>query len=254
MSIGFEAWGHGARITIDRPEARNAIDAAAARDLEAAIDRLEADDSLWVGVLTGSPPSFCAGADLRVLESGGLDEITTERGGFAGLVRRERTKPLIAAVVGAAFAGGFEIVLACDLVVAAADSRFGLPEVSRALIAGAGGLVRLPTVVPKNVAMEMALTGLPVDAATAARLGIVNRVVETDEVVDAAIALAQQVGAGAPLAVQRSRQVLLAAIEQGPEAAWELSAQGLREMVATEDFTEGPRAFLEKRPPVWKGC
>jgi enoyl-CoA hydratase len=244
MSIGFEAWGHVALITIDRPEARNAIDAAAARDLEAAIDRLEADDSLWVGVLTGSPPSFCAGADLRVLESGGLDEITTERGGFAGLVRRERTKPLIAAVVGAAFAGGFEIVLACDLVVAAADSRFGLPEVSRALIAGAGGLVRLPTVVPKNVAMEMALTGLPVDAATAARLGIVNRVVETDEVVDAAIALA----------VQRSRQVLLAAIEQGPEAAWELSAQGLREMVATEDFTEGPRAFLEKRPPVWKGC
>ena len=178
MSVGFEERGHVAVITLDRPEARNAIDADTAHGIEAAIDRLETDDSLWVGVLTGSPPSFCAGADLRVLESGGLDDITTERGGFAGLVRRQRSKPLVAAVVGAAFVGCFEIVLACDLVVAAA---------------------------------------------------------------------------GAPLAVQRSRQVLLAAIDEGPEAAWQLSARGLREMVATEDFTEGPRAFLEKRPPVWKG-
>ena len=253
MSVGFEVRGHVAVITIDRPEARNAIDAATAHGIEAAIDRLEADDSLWVGVLTGAPPSFCAGADLRVLESGGLDAITTERGGFAGIVRRERRTPLIAAVVGAAFAGGFEIVLACDLVVAARDSRFGLPEVSRALIAGAGGLVRLPTAVPRNVAMEMALTGLPIDAETAARLGIVNLVVEPDRVVDEALALALKVCSGAPLAVQRSRQVLLAAIDEGPEAAWRLSEEGLRDMVATEDFTEGPRAFLEKRPPVWKG-
>jgi enoyl-CoA hydratase len=253
MSIGFEAQGHIAVITIDRPEARNAIDAASARGLEAAIDRLEADDALWVGVLTGTPPSFCAGADLRVLERGGLDEITTERGGFAGLARRERTKPLIAAVVGAAFAGGFEIVLACDLVVAASDSRFGLPEVTRGLIAGAGGLVRLPSVVPKNVAMEMALTGLPLDAATAARLGIVNRVAEPHDVLDAAVALAEEVCGGAPLAVRRSRQVILRAIEDGTEAAWALSLRGLEEMAATEDFAEGPRAFLEKRPPVWRG-
>ncbi len=253
MSVRFEVRGRVGVITIDRPEARNAVDAATARGIEAAVDRLEADDSLWVGVLTGTPPSFCAGADLRVLEQGGLDDITTERGGFGGLAQRDRRKPLVAAVVGAALAGGFELVLACDLVVAARDSRFGLPEVRRALIAGAGGLVRLPTVVPRNVAMHVALTGEPIDAETAHRLGIVNELADPDDVLDAAVALAERVCLGAPLAVQRARQVLLASVEQGADVAWDLSAQGLRDMVATEDFAEGPRAFLEKRAPTWQG-
>ncbi len=251
--VGFEVRGHVALITIDRPAARNAVDGPTARAIEEAIDRLEDDESLWVGILTGTPPSFCAGADLRAIEEGGLEVIKTARGGFGGLVERERRKPLIAAVVGAALAGGFELVLACDLVVAAHDARFGLPEVRRALIAGAGGLVRLPIALPRNLAMEMALTGEPIDTATAVRFGLVNVAVAADDVVDAAMDLAERVGAGAPLAVQSSRRVLLAAIDEGPDEAWRLSKQGLQDMATTEDFVEGPRAFLEKRAPVWRG-
>ncbi|HEY6532553.1 MAG TPA: crotonase/enoyl-CoA hydratase family protein [Acidimicrobiales bacterium] len=253
MTVRFEARGHVGIITIDRPEARNAIDRATAEGIEEAVDRLEDDDDLWVGVLTGAPPVFCAGADLRVVAEEGIGHTGTARGGFAGLVRRVRDTPLVAAVNGPALAGGFELVLACDLVVASREARFGLPEVRRALVAGAGGLVRLPFAVPRNIAMEIALTGEPIDAATAARLGLVNQMVEPDEVLDAAVALAERVCAGAPLAVRRSRQVLLTALDQGPDAAWEASAQGLRAMAETEDFVEGPKAFLEKRPPNWKG-
>ena len=253
MTVRFEVRGHVGVITIDRPEARNAIDRATAVGIEKAVDRLEDDADLWVGVLTGAPPAFCAGADLRVVEAEGVGRTATARGGFGGLVRRVRDTPLVAAVNGPALAGGFELVLACDLVVAAHDAWFGLPEVRRALVAGAGGLVRLPSVVPRNIAMELALTGEPIDAATAARLGLVNQLADVDEVVDVAVALAERVCAGAPLAVQRSRQILLTAIEHGTDAAWAESVQGLRDMTATEDFVEGPRAFLEKRPPIWKG-
>ena len=158
MTVDFEVRDRIAIITLNRPEARNAVSQQLAEDLEAAIDRLEADEDLWIGILCGNGPAFCAGADLKAIASGEA-RLTTRRGGFAGLVRRTRTKPLIAAVEGPAVAGGTEIVLSCDLVVASTTARFGLPEVKRSLVANAGGLFRLPRALPRNVAMELALTG-----------------------------------------------------------------------------------------------
>jgi len=252
MAVHFEVRDRVAVITLDRPEARNAVDHQLAVDLEAAIDRLEHDDALWTGVLRGAGPAFCAGADLKAVASGRAD-LTTERGGFAGIVRRERTKPIIAAVEGPALAGGFEIVLSCDLVVAGADARFGIPEVKRSLIANAGGLIRLPRLLPRNLAMELALTGEPIDAGTAHRHGVVNRLVEAGEALDGALALAGQVNANAPLAVRASRRVVVNGALLADDEAFALSSEASREVFRSEDFREGPRAFIEKRPPAWKG-
>jgi len=252
MTVDFEVRDRIAVITLNRPEARNAVSQQLADDLEAAIDRLESDENLWIGVLCGNGPAFCAGADLKAIASGGA-RLTTERGGFAGIVRRTRTKPLIAAVEGPAVAGGTEIVLSCDMVVASTMARFGLPEVKRSLIANAGGLFRLPRALPRNIAMELALTGDDLDAESAYRHGLVNRLVQPGEALEAAIALAEAVNANAPLAVRASRKVLLASHLMDDDEGFEAGAAATREMVGTEDFREGPRAFVEKRAPRWTG-
>ena len=251
--VDYEERGHVALLTINRPEARNAVNGEVAKGMEAAIDRLEENPDVWVGVLTGAGPAFCAGADLKAVSSGNGAVMSTERGGFAGLVRRERTKTLIAAVDGPALAGGTEIVLACDLVVASTRARFGIPEVKRSLVAAAGGLFRLPRALPRNVALRMALTGEPISAEDAHRFGLVTDLCEPGAAVETALALADLVNSNAPIAVRESRRVMLASMGEDDEVGWRLSTEGSRIVHATEDFKEGPRAFIEKRDPAWQG-
>jgi enoyl-CoA hydratase len=252
-SVRYEAADRIAVITIDRPAARNAVNADVARGIEAAIDAVEADADVWVAVLAGAPPVFCAGADLRAVQAGGAWDLETRRGGFAGIVRRTRSKPLIAAVEGAALAGGAEIVLACDLVVAAADSRIGLPEVKRGLVAAAGGLFRLGRRVPLGIAMEAALTGDPIDAATAHAHGLVNRVSPPGGALDAALELARRVTANAPLAVRESRAIVLDCTWADDGVGWRRGTEAAERALESEDVREGVAAFLEKRAPVWSG-
>jgi enoyl-CoA hydratase len=253
MSVDFETRGPFAVIKINRPEARNAVNGAVANGIEEAIDRIEADDSIWVGILTGEPPVFCAGADLKEINSGNAGALSTKKGGFAGFVQRERTKPVIAAVDGPALAGGTEIVLASDLVVASTTATFGIPEVKRSLVAGAGGLFRLGRKIPLNVAMELTLTGDPIDATRAHHFGLVNRLVEPGQALDEAIKLAEQVCANAPVAVRESRKIVLEATNAPDDVGWRMSIEGMAKAMSSEDFSEGLTAFIEKRPPVWKG-
>jgi len=251
--IDFRVEGHVALITINRPEARNAVNGDVANGIEAAVDRLEDDDSLWIGVLTGAGPAFCAGADLKAVSSGGGATISTARGGFAGFTSRERTKPIIAACDGPALAGGTEIVLACDMVVASTAASFGLPEVKRSLVAGAGGLFRLPKALPPAIAMEAVLTGDPISAERAAHFGLVNEVVAPGEAVAAALRLAERIAVNAPIAVRASRAVVRAAIRGEEDGLWAASAEASARVTRTEDFKEGPLAFIEKRAPRWQG-
>src|SRR5687768_15011709 len=209
--VEYEQRGHVAVLTINRPEARNAVNGDVASGIEEAIDKIEADDDTWVSVLTGAGTVFCAGADLKAISSGQAGGLNTKRGGFAGFVRRERTKPMIAAVDGRAFAGGCEIALACDLIVASSPAEFGIPEVKRSLVAAGGGLIRLPQVLPGKIAMELALTGDPITAERAYALGMINELVEAGGAVDAAVALAERICVNAPLAVRESRKVVLEA-------------------------------------------
>lgn len=248
--------GHIALVTIDRPEARNAVNGEVAAGLEAAIDETEADDDIHVVVLTGAGRDvFCAGADLKEILAGRASLLRTERGGFAGFVFRERSKPWIAAVNGKALAGGMELVLACELVVAVERASFGLPEVMRGLIAAAGGLYRLPRAIPPNVAMELILTAGELDAARAHQLGLVNRLIpDVDALRSAALELAAQVARNAPVAVRQSLRVARAARGAMDEAALrELSRDAFGRVAASEDFKEGPCAFIEKRAPRWSG-
>ena len=253
MSVEVTVEGHVLVATINRPEARNAVDGEVARGIEAAIDRLEADSGLWIGILAGAPPVFSAGADLKVIAAGGFAELATERGGFAGITRRERTKPIVAAVDGPALAGGTEIVLSCDLVVASEAASFGVPEVKRSLVAAGGALFRLPSRVPFNVATEWVLTGDPVDAATALRHGLVNRLCPPGGALEAALALAERVTANAPVAVRESRRAMLAARGADEARGWELSDAAMSAAMGSADFGEGLAAFIEKRPPAWTG-
>jgi enoyl-CoA hydratase len=244
---------HCAVITIDRPQARNAVSPEVALGIEAGLDSAEADDDVRVVVLTGSPPVFSAGADLKAIRDGRGEELSTARGGFAGVARRERTKPMIAAVEGAALAGGTEIVLACDLVVASHDARFGLPEVKRGLVAAAGGLFRLGRRIPLNLALECALTGDPIDAEAAHRHGLVNQLCEPGQALESALALARRVTANAPLAVRESRSIVLACTWADDEEAWRRSREARELVGASDDVREGVAAFIEKRAPVWTG-
>jgi enoyl-CoA hydratase len=255
--IDYEKQGNVGVITINRPAARNAVNTEVATGIEAAIDQIEADDDVWVGVLTGAKTEkgyiFCAGADLKQMsvDPGGMQ---TARGGFGGLAQRDRTKPLIAAVDGPALAGGTELVLACDLVVASRTAVFGIPEVKRNLVAAAGGLFRLPRKLPRNIAMELALTGrLDFPAERAYHFGLVNVLCEEGEALSAAMTLAGQITEAAPLAVRESRKIVIEATDQPDEVGWKMSGEGIVKMFGTEDFNEGLTAFIEKRPPVWKG-
>jgi len=247
-------------ITLNRPEARNAVDREMALGLEAAVDRLEGDPDVWVGVLCANTaeqerPVFCAGADLKVIrETGTASTLDTERGGFAGFVYRERTKPIVVAVDGLATAGGLELVLAADVVVATSRSAFGLAEVRHNLIAAAGGLFRLPRAIGRSVAMDAILTGEPIDARRAFDLGLVSRLVEPGiEVLHEALKVARQIVSAAPLAVRASRRIVLSAASEDDDTLRKVSKRQLDELVASEDASEGLRAFAEKRPPQWQG-
>lgn len=250
--IDYEKQGNVAIITIDRPEARNAVNGDVAEGIEAAIDKLEADDEVWIGILTHTGPVFCAGADLKAINSGDAARLNTPTGGFAGITSKKRTKPIIAATNGPAFAGGCEIVLACDLLVSASDASFGVPEVKRNLVAAAGALFRLPAAMPKNLAMEMLLTGDPIDATRAYEVGFVNRLTEPGKALDGALELAAQISENAPLAVRKSREVALGSYANDEEA-FAASGAAFAEVMGSEDTAEGLTAFIEKRKPNWKG-
>ena len=252
--ILVEAQGPVTTIIINRPQARNALDNEAAHGLTAALRAFEADAGARVAVLTGAGGAFCAGADLKEMAAGGAPTTrSTPDGGFAGFVFAPRRKLWIAAVNGAAVAGGFEILLACDIAIASSAATFGLPEVKRGLSAAAGGIFRLPRRVPLGVALEMIATGDPIDARRAEALGLVNRVVEPERLLPEAIALAGRVAANAPLAVEWSLKVARHAADHD-EAELRRQAQEVIGVIhASEDAQEGPRAFAERRAPQWKG-
>ena len=240
-------------VTLNRPEARNAVNGELAQAMEAVLDELEADDAITVVVLTGQGSTFCAGADLKKVAKGQGGELATKKGGFAGLVTRGFPKPLIAAVNGPALAGGFEVVLSCDLVVAADIAKFGLPEVKRGLFAAAGGLIRLPKRVPLALATELAITGDPIDADRALQLGLVNRVVPADQVVSAALELAARISVNGPLAVRNTLKMVREAPDLTEAEAWPRNYELALEVFGSKDSIEGATAFAEKREPKWTG-
>lgn len=253
MTVEFEKRGRLGIITLNRPEARNAINGMMASGIEDAIDKIENDPDIWVGILTAKGKAFCAGADLKEINAGNGAALSTERGGFGGITMRERTKPLIAAITGSALAGGTEIALSCDMIVVSDTTNFGLPEVKRSLVAGAGGLFRLPRVIGMPVALEVILTGDPLPSQRAYELGMVNKVVPEAEVMDEAVKLAERITANAPIAVQASRSVTMDALKEDDATLWKASGKAFGKVAKTEDFKEGPLAFIEKRAPVWKG-
>ncbi len=256
--VTYQVQGRVALITLNRPEARNAINGDVTQAMEAAIDKMEADDEVWVGIIAANTegqerPVFSAGADLKALNSGQGATLFTAKGGFAGFVYRDRKKPVIVAVDGLATAGGCEIVLAADLVVATTRSAFGLAEVKRNLIAGAGGLFRLPRAIGQAAAMEAILTGEPIPAARASELGLVNRLVEPGHAIEAAMELALKICESAPLAVWASRKIVLAAAWEDDATLIRMTDEGFADVLRSEDTKEGLTAFIEKRPPKWQG-
>lgn len=255
-----ETRGHTLIVTINRPKAANSINAEVHRGLGEAWERAQNTDDIRVVVLTGAgDATFCAGADLKALGTSGVAGITppeTEHWGFAGVVKHHIGKPIISAVNGTALGGGTELALAGDLVVAADTSTFGLPEVTRGLIAGAGGVFRLVAALPRAVAMELLLTGKPMSAEDALRWGLINRMVPRADVLSTALSLADEVASGAPLAVQASKTVARGIVDGAvPSEAegWDLTEQALARLSTSADVIEGIMAFMEKRDPVWTG-
>jgi len=238
-------------LRLNRPEARNAINPELSLAIEAALDEIEGDRDVWSVVLTGTGPVFCAGADLKVVMTGGGIDIQTKKGGFGGLVWRDFPKPVIAAVNGTAVAGGFELVLACDLVVAAEEATFGLPEVKRGLLAAAGGPVRLAHRVPMATALEIVMTGDPIPAQRALELGLVNRVVPAASVVDEAVALAERIAANSPSAVKVGRRLVRDAAGLSEQESWQRTRELATQLGRSADMIEGATAFAEKRDAVW---
>jgi enoyl-CoA hydratase len=249
-----ERQGHVEILTINRPEARNAINGAVSLAVSAALDELEVDDDCWVVVLTGAgDKAFSAGMDLKAFAAGESGDIMGAKGGFGGVAQRDFPKPLIAAVNGSALAGGCEIMLSCDLVVAVEGALFGIPEVKRGLMAGAGALIRLPKRIPPAIALELALTGEPIDAQRALALGLINRVVPADRLMEETLALATTIAKNAPLAVRASKRVMKLAGELPDAEGWAVNNAAVPEVFGSADAMEGPVAFAEKREPVWSG-
>ena len=238
-------------ITINRPEAKNALDRAVAEGVAAAVDELDASDALRVGVLTGAGGTFSAGMDLKAFLRGETPSI--EGRGLCGITRTPPRKPLIGAVEGWALAGGFELLLACDLVVAAETAHFGVPEVKRSLVAAGGAALLLPQRVPYALALEMLLTGDPLPAPRAAEIGLVNRLTPEGGALDGALALAATVAANGPLAVAATKQIARGTGDWSRDEGWRRQAELTEPVFTSEDAREGSTAFAEKRAPVWKG-
>lgn len=238
-------------MTLNRPAQRNAVNRAVSTALAGALDLLDADPALRVGIVTGSGGSFCSGMDLKAFLAGERPEL--EGRGFAGVTERPPVKPLIAAVEGFALAGGCELALACDLIVASTDAVFGLPEAARGLVAGSGGLVRLRDRIPPAIALEFALTAKRMDAETAHRWGLVNRLAPVGGALDRALALANEIAANAPLSTVASKKIMAMAPDWSANERWELQRPIVEEVLASQDAQEGARAFAEKRAPEWSG-
>jgi enoyl-CoA hydratase len=246
-----EQRGRTLLVTINRPAARNAIDGAVARAVAAALDELDARNDISIGVLTGAGGTFCAGMDLKAFLRG--EDVTLAGRGLAGMTEAPPRKPMIAAVEGFALAGGCELVLSCDLVIAAEDARFGLPEVKRGLIAAGGGLLRMPRRMPQQIAMEYALTGDFLSAADAHRYGLVNHVTKPGEALSCALRLAERIAANAPLAVAATKEIILRSVDWPSDQAFARQAKIMKLVFESADAREGAQAFVEKRMPVWRG-
>ncbi|HEX3833126.1 MAG TPA: crotonase/enoyl-CoA hydratase family protein [Solirubrobacteraceae bacterium] len=238
-------------ITINRPDQRNAVNAAVAAGIAQGLDELDGDDGLAVGIITGAGKGFCAGMDLKAFVTG--ERPWFEDRGFAGITQRAAAKPLIAAIEGFAVAGGLEVALACDLIVAANGARLGIPEVKRSLVAAGGGLLRLPRVLPRNVAMELALTGDPLSAERAYELGMVNRLAEPGHALETALELAAQIAVNAPLGLIGSKRILNESLDWPDSEFFERQQPISGPIFDSEDAKEGATAFAEKRAPVWRG-
>jgi enoyl-CoA hydratase len=238
-------------ITLNRPDARNAVNLALAEGVAAALDDLDGDDALNVGVITGAGKGFSAGMDLKAFVKGERPYVGDR--GFAGITQRAARKPLIAAIEGFAVAGGLEIALSCDLIVAARDAKLGIPEAKRSLVAAAGALWRLPRRIPYHLAMELAMTGDPITAERAAEVGLVNRLAEPGGAVDAAIELATAIAKNGPLALQASKRILEQQFDWSEDEVWHKQGEIAGPVMVSEDAREGAIAFAEKRDPVWKG-
>ncbi|QXJ23915.1 crotonase/enoyl-CoA hydratase family protein [Actinomadura graeca] len=238
-------------ITINRPKSRNAINGAVAQGIAAALDELDARRDLSIGVLTGAGGTFCAGMDLKGFLTG--DNPVVDGRGFAGIVERPSEKPLIAAVEGYALAGGCEVALSCDMVVASRDAQFGLPEPTRGLVAAGGGLLRLPRRIPFHIAMEIALTGDRYPAERMAELGFVNRLTDAGGALAAAKELALRVAENAPLALAATKKIIVESADWTPEEAWRRQGEITLPVFTSKDAQEGSAAFAEKRKPNWTG-
>jgi enoyl-CoA hydratase len=238
-------------ITLCRPAMRNAIDRATSQALADAMDRLDSDDTVTVGILTGEGGHFCSGMDLKAFVKG--ERIELPGRGLGGIIETPPKKPVIAAVEGFALAGGFEIALACDLIVAADNAQFGLPEVKRGLMAGSGGLLRLPQRIPRQIAMQYALTGDMMSAAQARQWGLVNLLTLPGEALGEAKTLAHKIAANAPLVVSVSKQVVSDSLHWPADERWQRKNALLEIIIHSNDAKEGATAFSEKRPPLWTG-
>jgi enoyl-CoA hydratase len=251
QAVLTEVRGRVLLITINRPDQRNAVNAAVAEGIAAALDQLDAEPELSLGVLTGAGKGFSAGMDLKAFVTG--ERPYAGDRGFAGITQRAAAKPLIAAIEGFAVAGGLEIALSCDLIVAAHGARLGIPEVKRSLVAAGGALLRLPRILPRTVAMELALTGEPIDAERAHELGLVNRLAESGEALSVALELAETIAANGPLALAATKRIMTEAVDWPDAEFFARQGEITAPVMSSEDAREGATAFAEKRPPVWRG-
>ncbi|MFC0282137.1 crotonase/enoyl-CoA hydratase family protein [Camelimonas abortus] len=250
-AVEFKVEDGVAIITLNRPEAKNAVNGDVARGVAAAVDEINSRDDIRLAILTGAGGSFCAGMDLKAFVKG--EVVSIEGRGFAGLTEAPPKKPLIAAVEGYALAGGCELALTCDLIVASEGSKFGIPEVKRGLVAAAGGLMRLPRQIPYRIAMELALTGEMVSAATLQGYGLINRVVPNGQALEEALTLARVIAGNGPLAVAVSRQIINEQQDWSAAEMWEKQKAYIEPVFKSHDAREGAIAFAEKRKPVWTG-